>query len=226
MKPKFWILLFAFVLIGDLIGIQLQSSVLQYIFKALIIPALIGYFFSSVINSFHSINKWIVLALIFSWIGDVLLIFQDKDSLFFLLGLSSFLLAHIFYIVYFHKIRILESVKSNPWLMVVVVIYYAALISLLSPYLFEMKLPVRIYGIVISFMFMLAMHMLYINNRNAGKWMMAGAFLFVISDTLLALNKFYNSFEFAGILIMLTYGLAQFFIVKGASDYFNSLNKE
>ena len=152
--------------------------------------------------------------------------FQQKDKLFFLLGLSAFLVAHIFYIVFFHRVRIKENVKGNPWLLLIVVIYYAALITFLSPYLGDMKLPVRIYGIVISFMFMLAMHMLFIKNKIAGKWMMAGALLFVISDSVLAINKFYQSFEIAGVVIMLTYGLAQLFIVEGAIRYITSVDKE
>ena len=226
MKQKHWILLFLIILLGELIGIQLQNATLQFIFKPLIIPVVIGYFDSQINNITKGINKWILLALIFSWLGDVLLMFQDKKDIFFLLGLSSFLLAHIFYIIYYHQVRVRENVKSNPWFLVVVVIYYAALISFLSPFLYEMKLPVRIYGIVISFMFMLALHMLFIKNKQAGKWMMIGALLFVMSDSLLALNKFYQHFEFASVLIILTYALAQFFIVKGAVDYLNSVDKE
>ena len=226
MKQKHWILLFLIILLGELIGIQLQYATLQFIFKPLIIPVVIGYFDSQINNITKGINKWILLALIFSWLGDVLLMFQDKKDIFFLLGLSSFLLAHIFYIIYYHQVRVRENVKSNPWFLVVVVIYYAALISFLSPFLYEMKLPVRIYGIVISFMFMLALHMLFIKNKQAGKWMMIGALLFVMSDSLLALNKFYHLFEFAGVLIILTYALAQFFIVKGAVDYHNSVDKK
>ncbi|MBP9102511.1 MAG: lysoplasmalogenase [Chitinophagaceae bacterium] len=226
MKQKHWTFLFAIVLLGELIGIQLQNSILQFIFKPLIIPVVIGYFDSQINDITKGYNKWIVAALIFSWIGDVLLMFQDKKDIFFLLGLSSFLLAHVFYIIYFHQVRVKEKVKSNPWLLVIVVIYYAALISFLSPYLGDMKLPVRIYGIVISFMFMLALHMLFIKNKQAGKWMMIGALLFVLSDSLLALNKFYQSFEFASVMIILTYALAQLFIVKGAVDYFNSAVKE
>jgi uncharacterized membrane protein YhhN len=145
--------------------------------------------------------------------------FEPKDKIFFLLGLSSFLLAHIFYIVFFHVVRVGEKIKGNPWLLLVVVIYYAVLINLLSPYLADMKIPVLVYGIVISFMFMLAMHMLFIKNKTAGKWMMLGALLFVVSDSVLAINKFYQSFEEAGIIIMLTYGLAQLFIVQGAVKY-------
>ncbi len=219
MKKKYWTLLFAIILIGDLIGIQLQNELLQIIFKPLIIPVVIGYFDSQVKVITNGIAKWVLFALLFSLLGDAILMFQEKNSIFFLLGLSAFLIAHIFYIIFFHKVRVKENVKSNPWLLVVVVIYYAALISLLSPYLTDMKIPVLVYGVVISFMFMLAMHMLFIKNKPAGQWMMVGALLFVISDSILAVNKFYQPFEAAGVLIMLTYGLAQFFIIQGAIKY-------
>ena len=132
----------------------------------------------------------------------------------------------IFYIIFFHKVRVIEQVNSNIVLLAIVVVYYVGLIAFLSPHLGDMKLPVRIYGIVISFMFMLAMHMLFIKNKEAGKWMMLGALLFVISDSVLAINKFYQSFELAGVVIMITYGLAQLFIVEGASRYLHSKDNQ
>ena len=219
MKKKYWVFLFAVILIGDLIGIQLNNNLVQSFLKPLIITTLIGYFDSQLNSITKGLAKWVLFALLFSLLGDVFLMFQEKKSIFFLLGLSAFLLAHIFYIIFFHKVRVKENVKSNPWLLVVVVIYYAALISLLSPYLADMKIPVLVYGIVISFMFMLAMHMLFIKNKIAGKWMMSGALFFVLSDSILAINKFYQPFEAAGVLIMLTYGLAQLFIIEGAIRY-------
>ena len=82
-----------------------------------------------------------------------------------------------------------------------------------------MKIAVPVYGIVISFMLLLALHMLFISNKSAGQMMMAGAILFVISDSILAINKFYSPFQNAGILIMLSYGLAQLMIVAGAIRY-------
>lgn len=219
MKKQFWIILFLLFLVGDIIGIQLQSTLIQSVFKPMLMPALIGYFLSQKGNITEGPGKWIVLALFFSLAGDVLLMFQEKKSIFFLLGLSAFLLAHIFYILFFHKIRIKEQVKSNPWFLLIVIVYYAGLMYWILPYLGDMKLPVRIYGIVISFMLMLAMHLFFIKNKNAGKWMLAGAILFVISDSVLALNKFYHSFEWAGTVIMSTYGLAQLFITEGAIKY-------
>jgi uncharacterized membrane protein YhhN len=226
MKQKHWILLFIIILTGDIIGVQLNNVLLETIFKPLILPVLVGYFDSQVKSITTGIAKWVLFALIFSFGGDVLLMFVPKNEIFFLLGLASFLIAHIFYIIFFHHVRVRENVKSNPWLLVIVVVYYAALISWLSPFLGDMKLPVRIYGIIISIMLMLAMHMLSIRNKIAGKWMMWGALLFVISDSVLAINKFYEPFKTAGIIIMLTYGMAQLFIVIGASKYINSTHKE
>ena len=225
MKRQYWLIAFLLVLAADIIGIQINNEILQYISKPLIIPVLIGYFLSQTGIVASSLKRWIIAALFFSWGGDVLLMFQPKDEIFFLLGLSSFLLAHIFYIIFFHHVRVREGIKSNPWLLLVVAVYYEALIGWLSPYLGEMKLPVRIYGIVISFMFMLATHMLFIKNKWAGQWMMTGALLFVMSDSVLASNKFYQPFELAGVLIMLTYGFAQLFIVEGAIKYIRGLKE-
>lgn len=222
MKKNYWIILFSITLLANLSGIYLNNEALQYASKPLLVIILVGYFLVQTRLWKSNLKKWIVTALFFSWAGDVLLIFQPKDEIFFLLGLSAFLLAHIFYIVFFHNIRIRDEVRSSWLLLLLVVIYYAILITILSPYLGKMKLPVRIYGIVISFMFLLAMHMLFIKNKTAGRWMMIGALLFVVSDSILAINKFYQSFEFAGIIIMLKYGLAQLFIIQGGVLYIRS----
>ena len=226
MKKTYLITLFLLILAINLAGIVLKNESLQYYSKPFLMIILGTYFILQTKASPTRLKIWILAALFFSWAGDVLLIFQENRSLFFLLGLSAFLLAHVFYIVFFHNIRLDEEIKSNPWLLLIVVIYYAILMSLLSPFLGTMKLQVRIYGIVISFMLLLAMHMLFIKNRTAGKWMFFGAFLFVISDSVLAINKFYQSFEGAGIIIMLTYGLAQLFIIEGAIRYITSRYKE
>jgi uncharacterized membrane protein YhhN len=97
--------------------------------------------------------------------------------------------------------------------------------TILSPYLESLKLPVRIYGVVISFMLLLALHTGSITNKNASLMMIIGAVLFIISDSLLALNKFYASFDYAGIAVMLTYGLAQLFIAEGAIKYIRGSEK-
>lgn len=100
--------------------------------------------------------------------------------------------------------------------MLLVAVYYSILIAILNPWLGQMRLPVRTYGLVISFMLLLALHMLYLSQRSAGRLLALGAVLFVISDSILAINKFFHAIPVAGVLIMLSYGLAQFFLVYGA----------
>jgi len=221
---RFWTGLFFIVLAAHILCIRADMATGQYIFKPLIIPALCAWFFFQTRETGTSLKKWIVAALFFSWAGDILLMFVPRDEVFFLAGLASFLLAHIFYILFFHFTRLREGVQSRVWLLLPVVLYYVVFISWLSPWLDDMKIPVRVYGIVISFMWMLALHMLFIRHRKAGRWMAAGAFLFVVSDSLLAVNKFYTAFEGAGELIMLTYGLAQWGITRGAVQYIRQAN--
>jgi uncharacterized membrane protein YhhN len=219
MKKTYWIILFLLTLSGNLAGILTNDTVVIRICKPLLVIILAAYFLWQLAGQKSRLKTWLLCALAFSWIGDVLLLFDNQHSLFFLLGLSAFLLAHVCYIYFFHCIRIQESVNGRALLLVVVVLYYAVLMSILSPFLGSMKLPVRVYGVVISFMLMLAMHMLFINERKAGRWMFTGALLFVISDSVLAVNKFYQPFAFAPVLIMITYGLAQLFITQGAIEY-------
>lgn len=225
MKKNTWLIIFLISLAVNIAGDIIPQYWAQTISKPLLMPVLAICFVSELKGHQNDLKKWILLALLFSWGGDVLLMFQEKQSIFFLLGLSSFLLAHIFYIIFFHRVRLQESIKGNLWLLIIVVIYYAALISWLSPYLGDMKMPVSIYGIVISFMLMLAMHMFFLRNKAAGNWMLAGALLFVVSDSVLAINKFYQAFEMAGVIIMLTYGLAQLLIVQGAVKYIRGNQK-
>ncbi|MER3498283.1 MAG: lysoplasmalogenase [Chitinophagaceae bacterium] len=226
MKKSAWLISFFIILATNLVALQLQIETLRMVSKPLLMPALTGYFLLSTNFFHHPIKGWIIPALFFCWLGDVLLLFESRGSVWFLLGLSAFLLAHIFYIIFFHNIRRREYIRGNALLLLLAVVYYAIMMDILSPHLGNMKLPVRIYGVVISFMLMLAMHTLLGKYKRAGTWMMIGAICFVISDTLLAFNKFYEAFQFAGLAVMFSYGLAQFFIVKGAIDYLAATDKK
>jgi len=222
MKKAIWIILFALVLLVDLVAVYLNNESLLFITKPLLMPLLAIYLLlqTKAINS--GLKVWIFLALFFSWAGDMFLLFEERSSNFFLWGLSAFFVAQVCYIVFFHNIRMREYIRGNALLLLLVIVYYSVLISVLSPYLGKMTLAVRIYGVVLSFMVMLAMHTMLGKNKRAALWMTMGAILFVVSDSLLAFNKFFAAFNNAGLIIMLTYGLAQLFITEGAVKYINS----
>ena len=223
---KLGLIVFAIALVVDLIGVYLKNDILVYVAKPLIVIALIVYFLFATWKTESRFMKIISQALIFSWLGDVVLMFESFNDKFFLIGLISFLFAHLIYIRFFSIVRMKEKIKMKPGLILLVVVYYSGLIYLLFNVLHEMKIPVMVYGIVISIMFLLALHMLFVSNKQAGKLMMLGALLFVVSDSILAINKFYESFEYAGIAIMLTYGMAQLLITLGAVRYINSTSKQ
>lgn len=224
MKLRSLAAVFAVVLVIHLLALWVDWLMIAQITKPLLMITIAAYFMAAVKGN-SRLKIFILLALLFSWLGDVLLMFQSRDSLFFLLGLSSFLVAHLFYIFFFDKIRKQENLKSRIWTLLVIAVYYSVLITILNPWLGEMKFPVRVYGLVISFMLMLALHMFYLENKPAGKYMAAGAILFVISDSVLAVNKFFRPLPQADVVIMLTYALAQFSMVHGAYLFLSSVRR-
>src|SRR4030095_9357757 len=226
MTKSFWIILFLVILLTDLFAVYTSNETLRYITKPLLMPLLIIYFLAETNSFISSLKKWIILALVFSWVGDVLLMFEAMNGSFFMFGLVAFLMAHIFYILFYENVIRKEGLRKNYWWFLPVMIYYIALIYILSPKLGDMKLPVRVYGIVISYMFIQALQTGRIKDMAAATLMIGGAVLFITSDSLLAINKFYESFEYAGIAIMLTYGIAQLLITLGAVRYITSEAKQ
>lgn len=206
----FWVT----VLIG-ILSLIFNFSLLDIIFKALLMPLLMLALYLK--TSDNRGRKKIMIALLFSFFGDVLLSFENKGPLFFITGLVCFLVTHIFYISYFSQIKQSGEcpAKKYPYILVLIGLYTAGLLYLLWPKLGELKLPVIIYACVISIMLYMSLRIPYKIGRIAGKLFIMGALFFVISDTLLAINKFYAHFTGASLLIRLTYCLAQFFIVKG-----------
>ncbi len=219
MKKYIPVFLFLVALILNIIGFASPVPTLETVTKPLLIPILLLYFISQTQGSEPNLKKWALFALFFSWGGDVLLMFQVKYPDFFLWGLIAFLTAHIFYIIFFYHLFKKENNHFRLWLLVIVTAYYVILISWIFPHLGNMKIPVVMYGFFISTMLLFALHCFFIGDKRAGNWMAAGAILFVVSDSSLAINKFYNPFAYSGIIIMITYGLAQLFITQGAIKY-------
>lgn len=200
----------------DIAGIISNFQALHYIAKPLLIPALLLLLLFST-TPITPYKKLIAVALFFSWLGDMFLLFENKNSLFFIFGLVSFLTTHILYIIYFLSIysNQISLLKKQPLLIAAVLTYGVALVWLLFPHLNELKIPVMVYATVICTMLLCSLHIYLKVNKPANTYFVSGALLFVLSDSLLAINKFYQSFIFAGVLIMLTYCAAQYFIVTG-----------
>jgi uncharacterized membrane protein YhhN len=206
----FWIIAAA-----EVIAIGANIPILHYAAKPLLLPVLIILLASATAAVMG--KKIMLIALFFSWMGDVLLMFESRHSLFFIFGLVCFLTTHILYIIYFLSIRSekISLLKKYPLLIVLVVLYGVSLVWLLFPHLADLKLPVMVYAAVICTMLLCSLHVFYKVIRPANMFYISGALFFVLSDSLLAVNKFYQPLTYAGIFIMLTYCLAQYLIVSG-----------
>ncbi len=210
------LLLFLVAAAADITSILLKIEWLHTIAKPLLLPLLLlAAFTGTPPASKH--KKLFIAALFFSWAGDVFLLFENSNSLFFIFGLASFLTTHVLYIIYFLGIQstAISLLKKQPLLIVAVLLYGAALVWMLFPFLGDLKIPVMVYAAVICSMLLCSLHICYKVNRKVATPFIAGALLFVISDSLLAINKFYQPFAMSGVCVMLTYCAAQYLIVKG-----------
>ena len=183
--------------------------------KPLLIPIL---FFSVVTFEKFTTKKWLLTALLFSWIGDVILIFADKGELFFVFGLVAFLIAHIVFIVLFinQEALVIHKQQNLYWLgFGLVLLYLFGMLSILLPKLGSLKLPVGIYAMTISVMLVETIKGYFNWQLKSKTIILIGAISFVLSDSLLAFNKFYYAFSGATLFIMSTYLIAQYTIVKG-----------
>ena len=213
-SEKTFSIIFAIILLGELICDNIESlNSWHYLTKPLLLLSLIIFFLKQQ-NNLNTKSKSLTLAaLLFSLLGDVFLMFTNISSNYFIGGLLAFLLAHIMYILVFLKGR--NTHKISSFLMLFLLVYGVGIFYFLKDGLGELLVPVIVYMLVILTMVITA----FLRHESVSKMsynlVFLGAIFFVTSDSLLALNKFYKPFETAGILVMLTYAIAQYLIILG-----------
>jgi uncharacterized membrane protein YhhN len=206
--------IYAFIVLTELICANFEDlASLHYFSKPLVVISLLIFFFAQSKHLNNTIRILMILALVFSLFGDIALLFDGINPNYFIIGLASFLLAHVMYIVLFLKQRDLN--KSPVGFMVAMIIYATLLFYLLKNGLGDLLLPVIIYMIVILTMSTTAFIRTKHPDNSSYLWVFSGAMMFMISDSILAIDKFYQPLAMSSISIMLSYALAQYFIVMG-----------
>lgn len=207
-----WLLGYLFLLLIHLVAIVAGYDLLRFVSKPLLMVWLLLYFAAIIPAGFPN-RRAVFLALGFSWLGDVFL--MQKGSTYFMAGLASFLAAHLFYASVFWK---LSQQRPNGkwktgWLLGIglyIAVFYGWLYTHLPA---GLKIPVLLYSLAIGGMLLLAAHIRPVLKANAPRLLLLGALLFVISDSLLAINTFIQPFQIANVAIMASYGLAQLLII-------------
>ena len=193
-------------------GLGDEWFLLQAVTKPMILVSLIIFFILQTKDSLVQADKWIGAALVFSLMGDLILL--GKTELFFMLGLGAFLVAQLTYSRIFWRQRG-TFLSRKPAYILLFLGYAIGLLYLLIPRLGNMLAPVLVYALAISLMGITALNRNGFAVPKGFRWVLAGAILFIVSDTLIALNKFLIPLSWADIGIMSTYAAAQYFLVRG-----------
>ena len=181
--------------------------------KPFILLGLLGFYLCAA----EPVVLTVVLALVFSWLGDVLL--MPKGVKWFTAGGISFMISHVFFILSYAAQTRFEAVPRfltvllpAGFIAASIIIFYFLRPHLPKGLFYPMLLYLVVNGMMNCFAWFRAMSA----GGAAGLVTAAGALLFFISDSSLFFVRFHkNSRLKTHFLVMLTYSLGEFLIVLG-----------
>lgn len=206
------------VIVGiELTGRFTDNIRLEYPVKPLIMIWMAVYFL--IYSRKKSFTIPVLIAFFFSWLGDNFLMFSERNELFFFAGVGGFFLAQLSYIFIFSRYSEENRqgyLRKKPLLIIFFLLYVAGIYIVLLPGLEGIMKPV----ILIYALSLMAMSMMALNRRGrvnppSFRYVFAGSILFLLSDSMIAINKFTTEFPLAGFWIMITYISAQYLIMRG-----------
>lgn len=212
---------FYFILVIAVISVKLigQDDLENFLKPLLMLTLMLWYAVDSKTCTVKM--SWLFMfALFFSFLGDVFLMpFFDI----FILGLVFFLISHILYIwVFFSGSSkgIWTTLKQSPIFLIGVLSAYFGLLLILMPkvYLLDslvLMIAIPIYASVLLLMVLSTFTYSRAYFYNYGKLVMLGGLLFLVSDGILAINKFAIEVPYDPIWVMGNYTLAQWMLVYG-----------
>lgn len=208
----FVMILFTLATVGILMAEINENQTTRYFTKPLLMPLLAVFY---VMNAFEV--SWLIMAaLVFSFAGDVFLLWAEK-KLVFLAGLVAFLLAQLMYCIFVAGGIDFTAVPSD--LMFGGIAGYIALGGAIYGTLFrhlgKMKIPVLVYVLILVLMSFLTFIRMGQHEGVAGWMPFAGSLFFIVSDTILAFHTFKAKINNGGVYTMATYLFAQIMLICG-----------
>lgn len=204
-----FLLILAVVSVVYLISLFFKRGLFQMILKGCLLPLILAvYIFGAKI-----ILLPIILGLVFGWIGDILLL-KIGDLRFFRIGLASFLIGHICYIIAMYGYALSFHIPALACSIAAGAILGFLVFKIVRPTP-EMKIPIIFYELVIFVMAIFALQLFLSQGGCFGGFVFAGSLCFVVSDGMLAYDTFRDKTKYGYFFVMLTYILAQLFITLG-----------
>jgi uncharacterized membrane protein YhhN len=164
---------------------------------------------------FSRFSRLMTVGFCFALLGDVFLMLVSSTLHppvpFFLLGLASFLMTHLFYLSAFLAIAREKQgwVRQKSYTALPLVGIIGLMIWVIWPGLGDLRIPVVVYALTIMSMAISALNLKGLLPNNTWMLLFGSVLIFVVSDGLIALNKFWTPLGGAQILVMITYIIAQ-----------------
>jgi len=215
-KITVFLAIFAIVSVTHVVSIFLRKEKLRQISKIFIIPPLLAAYIAS---GAGETLFFPIPALVFGWIGDMLLLRIVRKN-WFKLGLVSFLLGHLCYIITFTRFLGFFGADGSLNVTALLVSVPLALVLGIASFRFikpsrEMAFPVIIYTTFLLSINLLALQVLIFNPDSAGVLVFLGCLFFLVSDIILAYYTFRKLKLPGAALIMIFYITAQAGIILG-----------
>ena len=190
--------------------------------KAFIIPLLIWLYTSHTKGEMNRFHEMILIALLFSWGGDMLLQLSQFHETLFLVGVGSFLVTQVIYTIMFFNTKGPNVVFFKKFYLALPVAGYGVLIIwYLKDGLGDMLIPITVYAMAILTMLFAALNREKKVNRQSYILVLLGALFFILSDSLIMINRIKIPFDLARVIIMSTYITAQYLIAAGCLKQYN-----
>jgi len=211
------------IAVVDWVAVAKGWKKVEYLAKPLTLVALFLVF--ALVGRFSSLPLiFFGAGILLSLAGDILLMisFNRFSDNWFLIGLVAFLLAHVSYIVGFNlPLPNISPVWSVGMALVLAVsagrLMKRIVTGLNSKGLKRLAGPVVLYGTVITVMLLSAL-LTFIRvewSTTASLLVVVGAFLFYLSDIILAWNKFVTPIKNGRVANMITYHIGQIALITG-----------
>lgn len=203
------LILFMMVAIINLFSVKHNYKIGKILSKPLLMPMLLLFYCSSV----SSPSIYIISALICGFIGDVFLM---AEGIYVAIGGAAFLAGHIFYSLAFLKLIGFSQIPAGLYVFVLPYLFIAIYIGMkIKTEKKVIRYAVYTYVLFISAMSFCSLIALWLGSKSQLLISFIGSILFMVSDSMIALNTFHSFKKYSEFYIMLTYIVAQFFIVLG-----------
>lgn len=171
------------------------------------------------ILTFKNYKIFVLLALLFSWFGDIILIKHNTKNV--ILGILFFSTACVFYTV--SMIGIVKFTELNYILTIFVFVICFVVPFFINSFIREYSSKILkrnvhfsyIYGFCVGLLLAMSLLVLTSNYRPEKIYLFFGSTLLLISSVFVGYLVFYKQNKIANAILMLTYTVAQFLLVSG-----------